>query len=131
MYAEDKKAIYGTLETSLLFCEKLSKILEEMGYHRNEYDWSVMNKIIDNKQCTILQHDDDLKTSYVDPAIVSSVLSDIDAEYGKIAKMTIMRGKLHKYLGMTIDYSSHGKVIFLMINYIGKMLDDIPEDMNG
>ena len=32
---------------------------------------------------------------------------------------------------MTIDYSSPGKVIFSMIDYIGKMLDDIPEDMKG
>ena len=35
MYAEAKKSIYGTLEASLLFCTKLSKILEEMGYQRN------------------------------------------------------------------------------------------------
>ena len=87
-----------------------------MGYQRNEYDWCVMNKIIDNKQCTILWHVDDPKTSHVDPAIVFSVLANIDAEYGKIAKMTITRGKVHKYLGMTIDYSSPGKVIFSMIN---------------
>ena len=45
--------------------------------------------------------------------------------------MTITRGKLHKYLGMTIDYSSPGKVIFSMIEYIGKILDNIPEYMNG
>ena len=88
-----------------------------------------MNKIIENKQYTILCHVDDLKTSHVDPTVVSSVISDIDAEYGK--KMTTTRGKVHKYLGMTIDYSSPGKVIFLMIDYIGKMLDNIPEDMKG
>ena len=35
MYAEAKKAIYGTLEASLLFWGKLTKILEEMGYQRN------------------------------------------------------------------------------------------------
>ena len=35
MYAEAKKAIYGTLEAPLLFWGKLSKILEEMGYQRN------------------------------------------------------------------------------------------------
>ena len=52
-------------------------------------------------------------------------------EYGKIAKMTITRGKVHKYLGMTIDYSSPGKVILSMIDYIGKMLDDIPDVMKG
>ena len=50
-----------------------------------------MNKIIDNKQFTILWHVDDLKTSHVDPAAVSGVLADIDVEYGKIAKMTITR----------------------------------------
>ena len=66
-----------------------------MGYQRNEYDWCIMNKIIDNKQCTIIWHVDDLKTSNVDPAVVSSVLADIDAEYGDIAKMSITRGKVH------------------------------------
>ena len=74
-----------------------------MGYQRNEYNWCVMNNIIDKKQRTILWHVDDPKTSHVDHAFVSSVLADIDAEYGKIAKMTITQGKVHKYLGMTID----------------------------
>ena len=41
--------------------------------------------------------------------------------------MTITRGKVHKYLRMTIDWYSPGKVILSMINYIGKMLNNIPE----
>ena len=131
MHAESKKAIYGTLEASLLFWGKLPKNLEEMGYQRNEYDWCVTNKIIDYKQWNILWHVDNLKTSHIETVVISSVLSDIDAAYGKIAKMTITRVKVHKYLGMTIDNSSPSKVIFLMINYIGKMLDNIPEDMKG
>ena len=110
---------------------KFSKILEEMGYHRNEYNWCVMKNIIYDKQCTILWHVDYLTMSNFDPAIISSILADIDAEYGKISKINIMRGKLHKYLGMTIDYSSPGKIIFSMISYIGKMLDCIPKYMKG
>ena len=102
-----------------------------MGYQINEYDWCVMNKIIDGNQCTILWNVDDLKSSHFNPAVIYSVLSDIDAEYRKIAKMTITRGKVHKYLRMAIDYSSPGKVIFSMIDYIGKMLGDIPEDTKG
>ena len=90
-----------------------------------------MNKIVDKKQCTILWHVDDLRTSHFDPAVISSVFSDIDAEYGKIKKMTITRGKLHKYLGVNIDYSLPGKVIFLMVDYIGKFIDDIIEDIKG
>ena len=64
-----------------------------------------MNKIIDNKQCIILWHVYDLKTSHVGPALISRVPSDIDTEYGKISKKTITRGKVHKYLGMNIDYT--------------------------
>ena len=60
-----------------------------MGYQRNEYDWCVMNKIVNDKQLTIIWHVDDLKMSRVDPYIVSSFLADIDAEYGNITKMTI------------------------------------------
>ena len=57
-----------------------------MRYQRNEYDWCVMNKITGNKQFTILWNVDDLKTSHVYPAVVSSVLADIGAEYGNIEK---------------------------------------------
>ena len=35
MYTEAKKAVYVTLEASLLFLGGLSKSLEEMGYQRN------------------------------------------------------------------------------------------------
>ena len=62
-----------------------------------------MNKIIDDKQCTILWHVNDFMKSHVDPIVISSVLTDVDAEYDKIAKMTIMQGKVHKYLRMTIE----------------------------
>ena len=45
-----------------------------------------MNKIIYDKQFTILWHVDDLKKSHVNPAVISSVIADIDAEHGKIFK---------------------------------------------
>ena len=73
-----------------------------MGYQRNEYDWRVMNKYVKANQCTILWNVDDLKMFHVDYDIIYRVISDIDAEYGNISKMTITRGKIHKYLGMNI-----------------------------
>ena len=97
-----------------------------MGYQINEYGRCITNKIIDYKQCTILWYVDDLKTSHVDPAVVSRILADIDAEYGKIAKMTNTRGKVHKYLGVTIDYSLPSKLIFLMVGCVVNILDGIP-----
>ena len=76
-----------------------------MGYQINEFDWCVMNTFFDDIQCTTLWNVDNLNMSYVDNGIVYSVLYDIDTEYRNILKMTITRGKIHKYLGMTIDYS--------------------------
>ena len=67
-----------------------------MGYQRNLYDWCIINKIIGDKKCTKIFHVDDLNTSRVDPAIISNVLADIDAEYSEIEKITIPRGKVHK-----------------------------------
>ena len=62
-----------------------------------------MKNIIDYKQCIILWHVNDLKTSNVDPAIISGLLFDIDASYGKIKKVITMLDKFHKYLGMAIE----------------------------
>ena len=51
-----------------------------MGYQKNEYDWFVMIKIVNDKQCTILLHVEDLKMSRVDTDIVSRVIYDTDAD---------------------------------------------------
>ena len=58
-----------------------------------------MNNIVDNKQFTILFHVNDLKTSYVNPAVISGVLDDIDAEYGKIEKWPSRGAKYMNTLG--------------------------------
>ena len=40
-------------------------------------------------------------------------------------------GKVHDYLGMTIDYSVPGKVIIRMDDYVKAILDEAPSDMDG
>ena len=110
----------------------LKKTLQEprkIGHQRNEYDWCGMNKIVRNKQCTVLWHVDHLKMSHAYSDIVSTVLSGIDAEYGNIVEMTITQVEIKKYLGIIINYSSTGNAIISMVGYIGNVLDDITEDM--
>ena len=75
LFAETKKAVYGTKNASLLFWLKLSATLrDEMGFTVNPYDWCCMNKNINGKQCTILWHVDDLKISHLDPDTVTATL---------------------------------------------------------
>ena len=57
-----------------------------MGYQINEYDWCVMNKIIDNKQCIILWHVDDLKISHVDPTVFPAFLLTLMRNMGRFQK---------------------------------------------
>jgi hypothetical protein len=131
MYVQLKKALYGTLQAALLFWKDLSKKLTEWGFKINPYDWCVANKTINGKQCTVLWHVDDIKVSHVDASVVSTVLELFKAAYGKEAPLTITRGKVHEYLGMTIDYSIKDKVQITMIPYIKNMLSEVPNDMAG
>ena len=76
-------------------------------------------------QCTIIWYFN-LKMLHVDSDIISSALADIESEYGKVPIMAITWVKIQKYLGMTMDYSSSGKVKLSMVNSIRNILDDIP-----
>jgi hypothetical protein len=51
--------------------------------------------------------------------------------YGQETPLTVTRGDIHEYLGMTIDYSTVGKVMIRMDDYVENMLGDVPEDMSG
>jgi hypothetical protein len=131
LYVVLKKALYKTLRAALLFWRRLSSQLVKWGFEANPYDSCVVNKMINGKQCTILWHVDDLKISHVDPEVVTAVIDMIEGEFGKEAPITKGRGKVHEYLGMTIDFSTDGKVRFSMIDYVKGMLDELPEDMGG
>jgi hypothetical protein len=72
-----------------------------------------------------------LKISHIDSAAVSTVIRMIDEEFGKEAPITVTRGKVHDYLGMTLDYSTKGKVNIKMVDSIEKMLVDLPEEFDG
>ena len=39
-------------------------------------------------------------------------------------KMTVKRGKVHEYLGMTIDYSEPGQAKITILNYVDEILTD-------
>ena len=45
--------------------------------------------------------------------------------------MVSTRGKIHEYLGMTIDFSIAGKVKITMYDYIDEMISELPTEMIG
>ena len=131
LYAKANKAIYGTLRAALLFWENLSGKLADWGFEMNPYDPCTMNKNIKGSQATICWHVDDLKISHKDPAVVTSILNDLNKEYGKISPLTVTRGKIHDYVGMTIDFSEAGKVKFSMFDYLEEIIQNLPKEFVG
>jgi hypothetical protein len=90
-----------------------------------------MNKMTGGKQCTVLWHDDDLKISHVDSAVIEDVLDRLTIRYGMETPHTVTRGDIHEYLGMTIDYSTEGKVVIRVNDYVEDLLGEIPNAMAG
>ena len=120
-------AIYGTMVASLLYYRKFSKSLTDEGFEFNPYDPCVANKMIKGKQMTICFHVDDCKLSHVSTKVMDKTIKWLKREYESIfedgsGKMAVSRGKVHKYLGMTLDYTTKGQVKITMYDYIDEIL---------
>ena len=127
IYCQLTVALYGTLKAAMLFWRKLTKSLKKRGFIVNPYDWCVANMDIDGSQCTIVWHVDDLKISHKKPSVVDRIIESLKNEYGKIGTMTVRRGKVHDYLGMTLDFSKPGKFIVNMEEYIDEVLSHLTD----
>jgi hypothetical protein len=82
--------------------------------------------MINEKQCTVLWHINNIKVSHVDLDVGTRVLNLFDGKYGKEARLTMTRGKIREYLGITLDFRTKGKVIITMVNYIKTLLKELP-----
>ncbi len=131
IYVRLDKALYGTLQAAKLFWEDLSGHLVTHGFVLNPYDECVANKQINGQQCTIVWHVDDLKVSHADEAVVTEILAILSKRYGKEAPLTFTRGKVHDYLGMTLDYTQAGKVAIRMDDYTQDIVGEARDDMAG
>lgn len=67
LYVKVIRALYGYLESSLLWYEQYTKALKEMGFVMNKYDPGVANKLVDGSMCTVVFYIDDNKISHKDP----------------------------------------------------------------
>ena len=90
IYGNANKALSGTLNTSLLFWKDLTSTIggrkfgnDNNGFILNPYDTCVANCMINEKQCTILWHIDNLKISLEDPVVVTNIIWRLNDKYGK------------------------------------------------
>jgi hypothetical protein len=62
---------------------------------------------------------------------VNEFLLQLDDEFGKETPTNKSRGKVHSYLGMTLNFTNKGSVHIDMGDYVRMVLHEIPPDMEG
>ena len=118
-----RTALYGTMVARLLYYRKFTKSLTEVGFKINPYDPCVANKIIDGQQMTICYHVDDCKLIHRRIKVNDWMIKWLRQEYEIISKdglgkVTVGRGKVHKYLGITLDYTVRGQFQITIIDFL-------------
>ena len=63
------KALYGCMQSALLWYRTFAGKLKAMDFKLNRYDPCVANKQIKGHQCTITWYVDDSKISHKDPEV--------------------------------------------------------------
>jgi hypothetical protein len=121
-----QNAIYGTMVASLQYYKKFTKSLIEQGFTLNPYDPCVANKTVEGSQLTICFHVDDCKLSHRSPKSVDDIMDWLRQNYESVfedgsGKMKVSRGKIHEYLGMTLDFNQPGVVRVTMFKYIDEI----------
>ena len=127
LYIHVLKAIYGMLCSAMLFYKKLKKDLESIGFKMNLYGPCVANRMVNGKQHTVTWHVDDLKSSHVDPKVNDRFIKWLEQKYTAnpaVRTIKAVRGKVHGYLAMTLDYSVKGQVKVNMMDYVKSMVKD-------
>jgi hypothetical protein len=113
LLVEYLNAIYGTMVASLLYYRKFTRSLKNQGYTMNPYGPCVWNKMIKKKQIMICFHVVDCKVSHKLARVVDKAIKWLHQDNKSILEdgsgaMVVHRGLVHRYLGMTIDYSTKG-----------------------
>ena len=60
---------------------------------------------------------------------MTNIIEELNKRFGKIMSLPINRGKVHDYLGMTYDYTTVGKLIITMYDYIDGIIKKYRSDI--
>jgi hypothetical protein len=128
LLVECYNAIYGTsMVAGLLYYRKFSSSLKNRGFTVKPYDPCVWNRVIVAKQMTICFHVDDCKILHLDPKDVDYTIAWLRNEYESVftdgsGMMKKAQGKVHKYLGMTLDFATSKIVKVAMLKYVDEII---------
>jgi hypothetical protein len=113
---------------ALLYYKKFVKNLRKQGYKINPYDGCIANKMVKGKQIMICFHIDDCKISHESSKVIDDTIDWLRVAYEIIFEdgsgaMKVHCRKVHKYLGMSLDFSHKGQCRVSMYDYVDSILE--------
>ena len=115
LYLRLLKALYGCMDSALMWYDLYSKTLKPQGFLINLYARCIANFTSQDKQCTTVWYFDNNKVSHLDEEVKTNVIERISEHYGNLA---VSRGKKQRFLGMDIYFLADGKLSLFMKDYI-------------
>ena len=93
------KAIYGMIESALLWYELYVNVLKGVGFELNLYDMCVSNKYINVKQCTLAWYVYDNQISYAEQSVIDNIIQKME---DKFPGLTVSEEDYHTFLGIKL-----------------------------
>ena len=84
LYLRLLKALYGCMESALLWYDLYSKTLKSQGFLINPYYKCIENSTIQDKQCKISWYVENNKISHVDEEVNTKVIETISEMFGNL-----------------------------------------------
>ena len=113
------RALYGCVQSAILWYKKLISVLTAAGYELNSQEPCVLNKSIDGHQATILLFVDDIMLLCAAEGAADELESVLKTAFGDIKRLD---GTELPFLGMSISFKPDGTVEVSMSGYVRDLL---------
>jgi hypothetical protein len=125
--AHSFKALYGCIESALLWYSLYALTLKGIGFVINPYDCCVANAMIGEKRSTILWYVDDNKLSHMSEGVLTDVIEKIKIRFGELV---VSRVRKHTFLGMNLTFNDDGSLQIETKKYIREAIETFGEDVS-
>lgn len=110
-----KKALYGCVQSAVLWYRELSSTLEQLGFQKNPYDICSFTRMSNGAMVKILAYVDDLFITSRNTDALQKIADALGAKYPTV---TVKTGLQHDFLGIHWDFSTKGQAALSMEGYV-------------
>ena len=115
-----RKALYGCIESAVLWYKELSGTLEDLGFKKNPYDECSFVRHKTGRTDTILVYVDDLMLTSKSKDTLVSIANALKKKYKEV---TLKEGTEHDFLGIHWDFTARREVVLSMKGYVNNILE--------